>query len=292
MTKKEFSRITRGFFSARCKIRFRKKRSLLFSLFGLIEREPYLNEFDSILGEYAFTDNTASQFPLFARVMQNNFTGGIQKLTLERYGNEVLARFTEGGNIYSIPAGLYGFADSEIDINGEKYRVRAGIEALEDEDRNPLYKLLIVYPELPYSRLIKIKKTAMGVRLQCSEEPNEAVAIRFLDGFMANPGLKIMLSMLEKKAGENYIEEKLKRAFNPELYGISTKIDGYTEIIARENAAAKEEREANGKLIKSLVGKFLKDDSPDTVKDEKETAEADGKSFLGKMLSSLFGFFS
>ena len=224
--------------------------------------------------------------------MQNNYTGGIKKLTLERYGNEILARFTEGGNIYSIPCGLYGFADSEIDINGEKYRVRAGIEALEDENRNPLYKLLIVYPELPYSRLIRIEKTDNGIKLQFSEEPNEAVAIRFLDGFMANPGLKIMLSMLEKKAGENYIEEKLKRAFNPELYGISTKIDGYTEIIARENAAAKEEREINGKLIKSLVGKFLKDDSPDALSDEKEKDGAGAKSFLGKMLSSIFGFFT
>ena len=292
LTKKEFAKITRGFFAKRCKIRFRKKRSLLLSLFGLIEREPYLNEFDLLHGEYAFPDNTASQFPLFARVMQNNYTGGIKKLTLERYGNEILARFTEGGNIYSIPCGLYGFADSEIDINGEKYRVRAGIEALEDENRNPLYKLLIVYPELPYSRLIRIEKTDNGIKLQFSEEPNEAVAIRFLDGFMANPGLKIMLSMLEKKAGENYIEEKLKRAFNPELYGISTKIDGYTEIIARENAAAKEEREINGKLIKSLVGKFLKDDSPDALSDEKEKDGAGAKSFLGKMLSSIFGFFT
>jgi hypothetical protein len=292
MTKKEFRRITRGFFEKRFKIRFRKKKSLFLSLFGLIERDPYIHEFDSILGEYVFTDNTASHFPLFARVMQNNFTGGIKRLALERFGNEVIARFTEGEGVYSIPCGSYGFAESEIDIKGEKYRVRAGIEALEDEDRNPMYKLIIVYPELPYSRLIKIRKTDSGVMLQCSEEPNEAVAMRFMETFTENPALKIMLSMLEKKAGENYIEAKLKRAFNPELYGISCDIPDHLEIIERENAAAKEEREASGKLIKSLVGKFLKDDLPDVVNNEKEAPEAEGKSFIGKMISSLFGFFS
>jgi hypothetical protein len=190
MTKKEFRKITRGFFTKRCKIRFRKKRHLLLSIFGLIERDPYIHEFDSILGEYVFADNTASHFPLFARVMQNNFTGGIKRLALERFGNEVIARFTEGESIYSIPCGSYGFTESEIDINGEKYRVRAGIEALEDEDRDPMYKLLIVYPELPYSRLIKIRKTDNGLKLQFSEEPNEAVAMRFMETFTENTALK------------------------------------------------------------------------------------------------------
>ena len=289
--KKNFKKITDEFYSKRCKIRFKKKKALLPSLFGLIEREPYNNEFDPILGEYAFADNTASHFPLFARVMQNNFTGGIESLGLERYGNEVLARFTEGGNIYSIPCGLYGFAESEIDINGEKYRVKAGIEALEDEDRNPMFKLLIVYPELPYSRLIKINATEEGIRARFSEEPDERVAIRFLDGFTQNPGLKIMLSMLEKKAGENYIENKLKHAFNPEIYGISTQNPDYREIIEKENAVNAEEREASGRVIKGLVGKVLGDDSDESGKNELGESESDGKGLLGKMFSSLFGFF-
>lgn len=288
-SRKGYKNLRKSFCKNKCKIRIKDPLPLWKSLFGLFERRPYLKEFDSIAGEYATRENNASHFPLFASVMQNNFPGGIERIRLERWGNGIRATFTEGAVDYSVPFGLYGFEESDVNINGERYRMRCAAEVTEDENRATLYKLLIVYPELPYTRLIKITKTSEGIRLRLSEEPDNAVAERFLDSLTDNPKLKLMLSFFEKRAGESFISDKLRSAFHPELFAIDTATEGYEEIIAYDNALRREALEKNSKPIKSLLSGFLKEESN---KDSEKNRAEEQKSILGRALSALFGFFS
>ncbi|MBP3309041.1 MAG: serine hydrolase [Clostridia bacterium] len=265
----ELKSAVQGFFRRRHPVRMREPlRGLSYTL-RLRSRAPYVRDFDILLGEYAFPHNNKGLLPLFVSVMQNNFSGGIEKMAFERRGEELIFICTEGGITREFTVGIYGFKTHTVTYGGETYIVNVLGEAMEDEDRNPVFKLEFVFPELPNSRLIKFTLHKGGrILVRMSETPNEKIATTYLTGI--NPVGKggFAMGLLEKKLGEDFLERKLTEAFNPRLVGISTAQEGWEETITEENRIAKENADASLGIFSGLLSRFLGEDKSE--REEKE----------------------
>lgn len=254
-------------------------------LLGLRERRPFDTMWSGILGTYIFPDNNSGILPLFVRVMQNNFLGGIESFELKRDDEELIFVSREGGINYEIPIGLYGYEESIVTFDGEPYILRAFGEAMEDEDRNPVYKIEFVFPELPNTRMIKITKTNTGIRVRMSENPDHRIADSFLSTMTTGGTIGFAMGIIEKRAGEDFVERKLHAVFHPELLGIDTRNEGWEHIIAAENLAIAERHEKSGKFIRTMVNKFIGEDKPEAPKKVKKKPQ--GPSILQRAINAI-----
>lgn len=281
---KDLKEASEAFFSTRDGITpLKEKRGLSYFL-GLKHRHPFDTRWEQILGEYAFRDNNASFLPLFVRTLQNTSLGGIDKLSIERVDNSLILTVTEGQIPYRINVGLYGYTDNVINCAGEKYIVRAIGECTLDEDKNTVYKIKLLFPELPNTRLIKISHATDGISVKMSEYPNEKIAEVFLDSLLKDGKVGFAIGLVEKKMGEGFFKNKIYATFNPQLDGISTKLYGWESVLAKDNLKLAEEREKSSKFITSLISKFLVDKNEPSEK----SAEGGIKGFFAKALSLLF----
>ncbi len=272
------------FFVRRHWVRPKQKIRSVSTLLRLRDSKPFDECWNPVLGSYAFPENNSGILPLFISVMQNNYIGGIEKISLQRRKNTLLFTSVEGGIAYEIPVGLYGFEESIINFKGEKYIVRAIGEAMEDEDRNPVYKIELIFPELPNTRMIKITHAPEGIRVRLSESPNQRVADRFISSFTEGGKLGFAMGLIEKKIGEDFISKRLTSLFNPDLSGIDTRISGWESIIEAVNREICEKRESDNKFVKSFIGKFIGDEKEEKPKEEKPKSGG----FLAKAISALF----
>lgn len=259
-----------------------QKRGFVYT-FGIKNRVPFDTRWDLILGEYALRDNNTSLLPLFVRIVQNNFTGGIERISLTRVKDTLVLTSYEGTVPYEISVGLYDYTDNVLTFNGEKYIIRALGECALDEDKRYVYKIQLIFPELPNTRLLKIMKTDSGILLTMSENPSEKVGEAFFESFLHGARVSFAVSLIEKKLGENFFKKRLYSAFNPSFDAINTKNFGWESIILRDNLKLAEEREKNAKFITTLISKFL---------NESQTKENSSGGFLRdvftKILSLLF----
>ena len=267
---KEYNQARQDFFRDRHWILPLKKERGILSALGLKTSCPFDEKWNAILGEYAFCDNNHSILPTFVGFMQSSYSQGIDKVEIKRVGESLCFVFCEGEEIYEFEAGLYDFKTSVLSIRGEKYILSAMASAIEDEDRNPIFKLELIFPELPNTKQIKFSQSIGRMNMRMSEMPNEKIAEGFLSS-INSPRTAFVIGMLEKKFGQGFLNKKLNSMFNPTLIGISTERQGYEAIIAAETEIAKENRENSGKLISSLISKFIFDDdtkpSPTTEKE-------------------------
>ena len=261
------------------------------NFFGLFGREPFDNRWDRILGSYAFADNNAGLIPIFVSVLQNNYPGGLERITLEKKDSTLHLVSTEGGIAYDIPIGLYGYIESSLNLNGERYIVRAFGEATEDEDRNPVYKIELVFPELPNVRRIKITREECGIKLRLSETPNNNVAERFFASFSEGAvGQSFAMGLLERKMGRDFIETRLAALFNPELFGIDRSTEDWESMLAAINRDKQIKRESDNRFVKNVVNRFIGEEKPKQEKPKPERDKSGG--FLAKAFYSIVSKFS
>ena len=281
---KELMEASDGFFKTRAAISALKEKRGLPYLFGIKSRRPFDTRWDSVLGEYAFRDNNSSLVPLFVRVLQNNFTGGIERLSLSRVADSLILDITEGKQTHKITVGLYSYADNVLNFGGESYILRAMGECTVNEDRNTVYKIELIFPELPNTRLMKITATEEGIALKLTEYPNEKIAEAFLDSMLKDTKTAFALNLVEKKMGEGFFKSKIYNTFNPTLNAIDTKAYGWESVIINDNLKLAEERKKSSSFISGLISRFLSDKD-----EEKEKGNEGGiKGFFAKALSLLF----
>lgn len=274
----------RAFFARRHWIKPMKKRRDIASALGICSATPFNEEFNGLLGEYAFPDNNCQGImPLFLSVMQSCYLGGIEKVRIEKRRECLFFTFTEGKENYYFEAGTYDFKTTVLNIMGEKYLLSAMAEAIEDEDRRPIYKLELIFPELPNSKTIKFHHSAGRLIMRISETPNQKIAESYLGKIASSPALAFGIGLLEKKLGEGYIDKKLTSVFNPTLMGISTSRIGYEKILADENAVAKENRENSTRLLNAFMTRFIY---------EAEEEDGDEKREGGFLKRTILGIFS
>jgi CubicO group peptidase (beta-lactamase class C family) len=254
----------RHFFESRHWIRpLEKKRGITYRL-GLRNAMPFDKRWSDILGSYSFPQNNHGILPLFIRVMHNNYSGGIESISLEREGESLFFTSREGGIDYRLEVGFYDFKTTVLNFNGERFIVRAIAESIEDEDRKKIYKLELLFPEMPNSRKIKLSLEEDGkIMLRMTEIPNEKIAEPFVESiYMTNPKLAFAVRILERRLGDRFINKKLESMFSPTLIGADKGNEKYYDIIANERARAEEAIQAT-KAISSLIL-----NAADSIKDE------------------------
>ena len=267
---------------------YEPKTGLGYAL-GLKDRTPYPEEWDDVLGRYQFTKNSFSVMPLIVRTMQNNLKGALDGIELEREDDRIFFIFTESGESYRLEVGFYDFKTTVLDYHGERYIVKVIGEAMENEDRDMIYKIELLFPELPNTRMIKLSFMEDGALLvRMSEMPNDRIADVYLaDIRTTNPALSVVLSLFEKRIGEDIVKKKLRDAFSPSLIGARVGAENYTEIMDRERERVKANTK-NAKFIDAIVKKFFHDRDAEEREVEVEDRERSGFSaFLGDVMERI-----
>lgn len=253
--------IEKNFFVRRHWIRpLAPKKGILYRL-GLKKSTPMPHEWKEIIGTYTFARNNHGILPLFIRAMQNNYSGGIEAFKFRKDGERLFFISTEGSLEYEIEVGFYDFKNTVLDFGGEKYIVRAMGEATEDEDRNLIYKLELIFPEMPNSRRIKFTVAPSGrLIVRMSEVPNHKLAEPLVDAiYTTNPKFAFAVGILEKRLGDKFLVKKLESLFAPTLVGADIHSINYHTILADEKAKAEESTNST-KTIASLILKLTKEE--------------------------------
>ena len=173
----------------------------------------------ALCGNYTISRNNVGILPYFVRVMQNNHSEGIDEISFSYEGGSVFVTVREGKETYNIEAGIYEAKRNVIDFCGEPYIINASCEYMEDEERDPLFKFLFQFPEIPNERRIKVSFDGGRLKLRMSEMPNERIIRSYVDSItVSNPKMSSVASFLSSKVNNQMIINKLLRAFSPTLY--------------------------------------------------------------------------
>ncbi len=265
------------------------KHGLLYFL-GIKNSRPYNNAWNTLFGRYIMRKNNDSLLPIFVRCMQNNLNGGIESIHIFKERERLYMTVTERGALHRLEIGLYGFSDTVLDFNGELYRIKVSGEATYDVDGKPIFRIELVYPELPNSRYIELSPTEKGgVLMKLYERPNSRIVLPFLESLpVTNPKLAFAKQMLERRFGGDFLSLKLERVFSPTLLLVREDADDAAAILEGEEELA----EADNRTVRSilaLISRFIKED-PATEDTGEDTERREGQGFLGGIIKRLADF--
>ncbi len=237
-------------------------------------------EWGELVGRYSFTKNNYGILPLFIRGMQNNLKSSIDSFAFDKVGDRMYFTVSENGKEYRMEIGFTDFADSVIDYHGERYIVRVIGEAMEDEDREMLYKLELLFPEMPNVRTLKLSMPEEGMLLvRMSESPNDRIADLYFEELdETSPRIAFFYELLEKRFGKRFVQNKLKDTFSPTFVGGKVGAPNYTAILDAEREK-KRVNEKTVKLVNAFIAKFIHDE------DEMEEQDKSGlKGFIDEII--------
>ena len=255
----------RDFYKNRSWARAKEKPSLLSYRLGLRHRLPFDVKWDFLLGTYTMAQNNQGILPLFVRIVQNNYSGGIESVSFERLGDELWFISHEGGVDYKIEVGLYEPKETLLDFNGEKYLACAVGEATKGERGEPLYKIELIFPELANTRRLEFTFGSDGqLFLHLSESPDQKIAESIIEAlYVTSPKLSFALKLLESRLGDKIISRKLKSMFSPTISGVNKSAKRYYEIMNTENEKADRSLRA-AKPVSSIIFKVIREDEEDS----------------------------
>lgn len=260
----------RHFFDSRAWVRpLTKGRGLLYFL-GIKEKQVFDKRWTDVLGTYVFAKNNIGILPLFVRGMQNNLHSSLTKLTLYRESDSLWLVFTESGQEYRLEVGLYDYVPTELDFRGERYLAKALGEARRGAFGEWEFRIELLFPELPNTRMLKITIPGENkIRLQLLEVPNHMVVDEVVGRMPGqSPLIGFAFGLLERGFGEDFVSKKTEEAFAPVLIGADVDFDGYESILDGENLAAGK-RAKMGRLLHLLVDRLFGEDDEDEALHEK-----------------------
>lgn len=276
---------TDAFYNSRLAISPKAQKRGFRQLLGLTSRTPFDSSFLPLTeAPFIFTDNNQGILPLFVRVMQNNYQGGISKFEFTKKGEELTLTSYENDAKYEYKIGFYDYKFTELDYCGEKYTVGA-IARFVGTKTSPDYEFEFIFPELPNSRFMRLSLSQNGMlKVEMAENPNSNIAKSFIESIPAmSPKITFALNMLESNLGKNFIQRRFEEVFAPTIFAVSEDSYEFEALLENEN------RKVNDKLssfamVRMLLSKF-------TGSDENEERKA--PSLGGMFLSSILGkFFS
>ncbi len=248
------------FFEDRHWIYAKKPKKTLSVRFGFGEAEPYDTAWDALLGKYVFSYNAECLLPLFVRVMQNNYNGGIKSVSFNRFGERLFMTVEERTHTFRMEVGLYDFKETVLEFGGEPYIVRVMGQAIEDEDRKTLFKVEILFPELPNIRMLKFSfPEPHKLMLRMSELPDSHIAEAYIATLPAvNRKLTFFVDRLEKQWGKGILAKKMREMFFPVLYAMAEDDEALPEFLAAQEKERKKKLES-AKTVLKLIDKFCAD---------------------------------
>ncbi len=268
------------FFDSRRWVRPREKKHGLFYWLGIRRRETFDVLWSRVLGEYRFGKNNDGMLPLVVRAMQNNLNSTLESLSLFRRNSELYLTFVESGVKHILTVGLYEPRGAVLDFRGEKYIVKCMGEAILLADGTAEYRIELIFPELPNTRMLKI--TAMNddrIRLELFETPNNKIVENLLSRVASFSSVaSVSMEIIERRFGDGIIARTLRRAFCPMLIGASADSPDCEKIVAEETLRRQNESRAV-KLIRAVIDRFFKD-SPEGDTTQEEAIKAPQKKKL------------
>ena len=257
----DLRRAEKHFFESRHWIRPYQPKLGIGQRLGLRSHSHYPEAWEDLIGKYHFPANNVGMVPLVTRGMQNNLKGSLESIGFEKEGDSIYLVYTEGGDTYRLEIGFSDFKESVIDLHGEKYVVRVMGEAMEDEDRNMLYKLELLFPELPNTRMIKLSFTDEDqLLMRMTEMPNENIANVFLKELNGtNPKMSAYMDLIEKRIGKNTANKRVVDTFAPRLVGARIGSENYSRIMDEEREKQKFAAKTS-KVVDTIIDKLLRDE--------------------------------
>lgn len=255
----------RRFFESRGFARSRKNFGLLYRL--RIRTPSFPDEWSVLLGKYLMPMNNCELLPIIPRVMQNNLSGGIDTVEFLRKDGIPHIRFTLADTVRDIPIGIYSHEECIEDFSGEKYRIRT-LGACESTEDGKIFKIEFVFPELPNTRYLTVKKLKNNaISLTFGEQPSAAVLAPMAGKITSSSAMaSLAIGMIERKLGEGFIEKKVDSLFSPSFIAPSDRSAAAHEILAEENARIERERAEilSVPFIYNFIRAEIKDGDSDT----------------------------
>lgn len=255
---------TESFFSSRAFVKPHKEPRRLLPFLPVKHTAKSL--YKRICGSYTVAKNNQGILPIFVRVMQNNYQGGMERLQISVSDDALRITSVEGGVKYEFDAGFYGYKTTELDFCGEKYLLSAMTEASETADGGISYRIELVFPELPNTRRITLTLAENGtLGINMSEIPDEKIVTAFIESLTSEKKSSFVFDLLEKNLGKGFIENKLKELFAPSLIAVDEDASEYESILAAANRAVSD-KIASSALIRSLIYSFVGIEDEDSDK--------------------------
>ncbi len=230
------------FFETRSPVPLHKHKSLLEQL--RIFTDEFPEEWEDILGAYLLPMNNDELLPLITRFTQNNFEGGIDTVEFVRGGHTPRIRFSLGDTVRDIPIGIYSHAETVEDFHGEKYIIRA-LGGVRKEGNETVWTVEFVFPELPNTRILTIRKSAPDeIRLTFTETPGADAVTPLFDSLVNSSSMaSLAVGMIERKLGEGFIKKKISELFSPSFRAPLAGSEVADEVLNEENKRIERERE-------------------------------------------------
>lgn len=187
--------------------------------FGLLSsrKRPLPPEAAELIGRsYEAEPNNVGLLPFFVRMLQNNHSRGIRRVSFSGEGEHFFFCVEEGEDIHRMEVGFYTHAVTCLDFRGERYLVAVLGQFMENEDNLPLLKIDMVFPEMPNHRHIKLFYEATELRMALSEVPGREVVSRVLDSFTLPRVVGGLLSL--GRIDINALKSRALGAFDPVLH--------------------------------------------------------------------------
>ncbi len=275
------------FYDSRAWLTPKPKKKGLAEFFGFKPKTPFDKEFSALIGsKFVFADNNQGLLPLFVRVMQNNYQGGIESFEFIRENEALYLVSREGGNAYKYKIGFYGYEFTDLDYCGEKYTVGALAMAEKEKNENTVFKIELIFPELPNMKKLKLSVSQSRVlTLDMTETPDERIAGSFIDSLPAmNPKINLLIDMLETNLGKNFIEKRITELFSPTLKAVATDAEDFDTLLADENYKI-QEKLSSISMVRMLISKVT---GVINEEDEGEKMPSLGGMFISSLLGKLF----
>ncbi|MDD4832580.1 MAG: serine hydrolase [Clostridia bacterium] len=178
---------------------------------------------DGILGRQIFLTSLTSEkiglLPNLLQIIQNNYTLGLDKLTVNCVEGKYFCEFVEGSAVYNVPFAFEKAVKSVIQINGESYDIAAQGYCAQNEDDQDVLKIKINFLEMASVREIKITYSGNRVHLKFIETPGKDFLLKMLVLTPENIKKNILIKQLAKTIDLDYLIYKVKATLEPDLLG-------------------------------------------------------------------------
>ncbi len=170
----------------------------------------------ALLGEHTLPKNNGGILPLVTRLCQNNHGVGISRLTVTAEDKHRLTlSFTEGEDTIAFSAGHHRYETGEIAVKGELYRTAASYAFAEDEDRHPILKVVLHFPELASTRRLVFRKIKEDYTLTLSETPGFDFVQKLMGASLPPTPERPIVEFLKDKLNFRYMMMKAEAHFTP-----------------------------------------------------------------------------
>ena len=173
----------------------------------------------AFLTRLSVAENNSGLLPLITRLCQGNHSKGIRAIRIKQKEKDVLRiTFTEGEEQYTFAAGHHAFLPDVIRINGEPYRTTAAYAFAEDENRLPILKVELHFPELASTRRLIFRRVGNDLTLSMSEMPGFDFVEKLLS---QNENLtnsdRPIVNFIKERLNFRYLMIKAAEHFSPKL---------------------------------------------------------------------------